>query len=389
MRRTMRCFRLRRFGVAAAALLGVSLAACAVAPPAHPAAHAGGPAHAPRHVFVIVLENEPFRVTFGEHSLAPYLAHELPKQGALLTQYFATGHLSLDNYIAMISGQAPNPETQEDCHVFSEFVRSKPGFDKRGQIRGHGCVYPADVKTLANQLQDAGFGWKGYMEDMGADPAREAAACGHAKIGEVDETNHASADDQYADKHDPFVYFHSIIDDEADCAAHVVNLDALSTDLQNMATTPNFAYITPNLCHDGHDAPCRNGEPGGLISADRFLRDWVPRILASPAFRQDGLLIITFDEGTDAAACCGETRPAGAPQPGKFGPGGGRIGAVVLSPFVKPGTVSHQPYNHYSLLRSIEDWFGLPHLGYAGQKGLRPFGPDVFNQKPRTQGSPP
>ncbi len=389
MRRTTRRFRLYRSEFAAAALLGVSLAACAATPLAHPAAHAAGPAHAPRHVFVIVLENEPFQVTFGEHSQAPYLAHELPKRGALLTQYFAIGHNSLDNYIAMISGQAPNPDTQHDCHVSGEFIRSKPGFDRDGQIRGHGCVYPADVKTLANQLQDAGFSWKGYMEDMGADPAREAATCGHAKIGEVDETNHPIASDQYADKHNPFVYFHSIIDDETDCAAHVVNLDTLSKDLQGVATTPNFVYITPNLCHDGHDAPCKNGEPGGLISADRFLRDWVPRILASPAFKQDGLLIVTFDEGTDAAACCGETRPAAAPQPGKFGPGGGRIGAVVLSPFVSPGTVSNKPYNHYSLLRSIEDWFGLPHLGYAGQKGLRPFGPDVFDHEPPAQGDRP
>jgi len=163
----------------------------------------------------------------------------------------------------------------------------------------------------------------------------------------------------------------------------------LSKDLQSTETTPNFAFITPNLCHDGHDAPCKSGEPGGLISADKFLRDWIPQILASPAFKQDGLLIVTFDEGTDPAACCGETRPAGAPQPGKLGPGGGRIGAVVLSPLVKPGTVSNKPYNHYSLLRSIEDWFGLPHLGYAGQKGLRPFGPDVFNNEPPAQGDPP
>ena len=371
LRRSMQAF--------AVFFLGTALAGCSPAP--HPKS-VTGPAHAPRHVFVIVLENEPFQVTFGEHSPAPYLAHELPKQGSLLTQYFGIGHYSLDNYIAMISGQAPNPETQEDCGVFSEFKRDAPGFDANGQIRGSGCVYPADVKTLANQLQDAGYTWKGYMESMGANPAREASACGHVAIGAVDHTNSATATDQYADKHDPFVYFHSIIDDQAHCAAHVVNLDKLPADLQSLATTPNFSFITPDLCHDGHDAPCKNGEPGGLISADKFLREWVPQILASPAFKQDGLLIVTFDEGTDAAACCGETKPAGAPQPGKFGPGGGRIGAVVVSPFVKAGSVSNVPYNHYSLLRSIEDWFGLPHLGYADQHGLSAFGADVFNVEP-------
>ena len=379
---------LRMLLLAAALLLALLLAGCTAGPATCDAANYP-PGHPPRHVFVIVLENEPFQVTFGERSPAPYLAHALPKQGALLTQYFATGHSSLDNYIAMISGQAPNPETQQDCHVFSEFKRSAPGFDANGQVRGTGCVYPTDVKTLANQLQEAGYSWKGYMESMGADPSREASRCGHVKIGEVDVTNKATAKDRYADKHNPFVYFHSIIDDQANCAAHVVNLDRLLLDLQSVATTPNFSFITPDLCHDGHDAPCKNGEPGGLVSADKFLRGWVPRILASPAFKQDGLLVVTFDEGTDAAACCGETKPAGAPQPGQFGPGGGRIGAVVISPFVKPGSVSNVSYNHYSLLRSIEDWFGLSHLGYAGQQGQCAFGADVVNREPDAPGQNP
>lgn len=339
-------------------------------------------ARPPHHVFLIVLENEPFGVTFGARSPAPYLARELPRQGALLTHYYAIGHDSLDNYIAIISGQAPNPATQDDCRVYSAFKRTAPGFDANGQIRGAGCVYPADVKTLANQLQAAGYTWKGYMEDMGTDRAREAAACAHPAVGAIDETHVATATDQYADKHDPFVYFHSIIDDHANCVAHVVNLETLPRDLLSIATTPNFSFITPGLCHDGHDAPCTDGEPGGLTSADKFLRVWVPRIVASPAFQQDGVLIITFDEGVGGDACCGETRPAGAPRPGQSGPGGGRVGAVVLSPFVKPGTVSNVAYNHYSLLRSVEDWFGLSHLGYAGQQGLRAFGTDVFTREP-------
>ncbi|MGH8211929.1 MAG: alkaline phosphatase family protein, partial [Rhodanobacteraceae bacterium] len=331
-----------------------------------------------RHVFVIVLENEPFQVTFGARSPAPYLARELTRQGALLPNYYAIGHDSLDDYIAMISGQAPNAATQADCKVFDNFVRSKPGLDKSGQALGEGCVYPRDVKTVADQLEVAGFTWKGYMEDMGADPARESSTCGHVPLGAEDVTNHASDKDQYADKHDPFVHFHSIIDNPARCAAHVVNLGALKSDLRGIETTPNFSYITPNLCHDGHDAPCRNGEPGGLVSADRFLREWVPRILASPAFRQDGLLLITFDEGTGASACCGERPLPGGPRPGHSGPGGGRIGAVLISSTIKPGTVSRVAYNHYSLLRSTEDIFGLPHLGYAAAPQLRSFGRDVF-----------
>ena len=157
----------------------------------------------------------------------------------------------------------------------------------------------------------------------------------------------------------------------------------LKHDLGDAAGTPNFAYIVPNLCHDGHDAPCKNGEPGGLISADAFLRRWVPRILASPAFKQDGLLVVTFDEGTDGDACCGEQPLPGGPVPGQFGPGGGRIGAVLLSPFIQPGTVSTQTYNHYSFLRSIENLFGLGYLGYAAAPQLHTFGSDVYTVPPR------
>src|SRR6202012_4888592 len=81
----------------------------------------------------------------------------------------------------------------------------------------------------------------------------------------------------------------------------------------------------------------------------------------------------------DSTACCGERALPGQPrQPGGVGPGGGRVGAVMLSPFIRPGTTSAVPYNHYALLRSVEDMLGLAHLGYAAEPGLRTFGADVF-----------
>ena len=336
-----------------------------------------------RHVFIIMLENESYPVTFGPQSIAPYLARELPKQGALLSNYYGIGHYSLDNYIAMISGQAPNVATQADCDTFSEFAPTAKKSDSNGQLPGTGCVYPKSVRTLANQLTSASLTWKAYMEDMGKDPARESATCAHPAIGTVDNTEHATPHDQYAAKHNPFVYFHAVIDDKKYCNSRVVSLDHLTDDLAKLETTANFIYITPNLCHDGHDAPCKNGEPGGLISADAFLRTWVPRIVDSPAFKQDGLLIVTFDEGNDGAACCNEKPLPGGPQPGgKIGPGGGRIGAVMLSPFIAPGTQSDVEYNHYSLLRSLEDIFGLSYLGYAKDTQLRTLGSDVFTAHP-------
>jgi phosphatidylinositol-3-phosphatase len=337
-----------------------------------------------RHVMLIVLENEPYEASFGRRSAAPYLARVLPQQGALLPNYYGIGHASLPNYVALISGQAPNEATQLDCPVFSEFRQSAPGLNASGQALGSGCVYPAIVTTLGDQLEAAGLTWKGYMEDMGNDPRREAAACAHVPLGRADTTQAAERGDEYAAKHDPFVYFHSLIDDAARCAAHVVSLARLQGDLRSVATTPNYGFIAPNLCNDGHDTPCVDGRPSGLVAINAFLTEWVPRIVQSPAFRADGLLIITFDEaaggGRDgSSACCGEQGlPDAAYAPGISGPGGGRVGALVLSPYVRPGSVSTLAYNHYSLLKTVEEIFGLPPLGFAAAPGLRPFGPDVL-----------
>ena len=131
---------------------------------------------------------------------------------------------------------------------------------------------------------------------MGADSTREAATCAHPPSARPTTPRRPPAD-QYATRHDPFVYFHSIIDDPAGCDAHVVPLTRLAGDLGSVATTPNFTFITPNLCNDGHDASCANGGPGGLTAANAFLKTLVPELQASPAFRQDGLIAVIFDEG--------------------------------------------------------------------------------------------
>lgn len=354
-----------------------------------------------RHVFVITLENAGYASTFGTPSADPYLATTLPAQGALLRDYYGVGHFSNDNYIALISGQAPNPSNQSDCPVFADFP---PGaaVAADGQISGSGCVFPSTVKTVADQLDAAGLTWKGYMEDMGNVPSRETAVCGHPAVGAPDSTERAVPGDGYATRHDPFVYFHSIIDNTALCDARVVPLGTttgalpaaapagttgLATDLRSVATTPNLSFITPNLCNDGHDAPCTNqqGSPDALTNVDAFLRSWVPLITRSPAFRRDGLLIITFDEAdtagaqADATACCNEQPGPAAAQPGITGPGGGRTGTVLLSPYIAPGTTSAVPYNHYATLATIEKLFGLARLAQAATVSAT-FGADVFTR---------
>src|SRR5580698_11486169 len=164
---------LRRAALAAAAsavcaaitLPGATLAG---ATPAAPQAY-----HPPaiKHVWVIQLENESIGDTFGDTSY-PYLSKTLPGMGALLKDYYAIGHHSLDNYIAEISGQAPDSDTQNDCPVWTAFPSKAKVSGPYHQVVGDGCVYPASVQTLGNQLSARGLGWAAYMQDMGNVPSR-------------------------------------------------------------------------------------------------------------------------------------------------------------------------------------------------------------------------
>jgi hypothetical protein len=326
-----------------------------------------------KHVFVIVLASPGYEQTWGPGSPARYLTTQLRPRGTLLSDYYAIGHLDLPNYIAMISGQPPNPLTSADCATFAEFPASK--LDAAGRLQGPGCVYPVSVLTLADQLTSTRRRWGGYMEDL-ANGSKPVQSCRHPSSNQPDETQRARPGDAYAARHNPFVYFHSLLD-LGDCASDDLPLTRLSADLASEAKTPNYSFIVPNLCHDGSEPTCPDGSPGGLQAADAFLATWVPKILASAAYRHDGLLAIVFADGPpgEDSGCCQSPSPGASAGSGT---GGGRVGALLLSPFAKPGGESAAPYNHYSLLRTVEDIFGLSHLADAGQPGVRSFSRDVL-----------
>ncbi len=385
----------RRAGMRALALLCALACAAAIGAPT---AAASFRLPRVRHVFVILLENQGYGATFGNPTADPYLAQTLPAQGALLESYFATGHESNDNYISLVSGQPPNPENQADCPSFNNFTGAATLAN--GVEEGVGCVYPSNIANIGTQLTAVKRTWKAYMEDMGNISTRESAACGHPAVGATDGTQTAVAGDGYATRHDPFVYFHSVIDEQAYCNKHVVALGSptgampagalkgetgLATDLSAAAKTKNFSFITPDLCDDGHDSPCKN-ETGGataLASIDTFLETWVPKITSSPAYLRNGMLEIIFDEASNSetTACCGEEPGPDSPFPGVTGPGGGRVGGVILSPFINGGTVSKVEYNHYSSLATWEALFEVPRLAEAA-KVPAIFGQDVFTHAP-------
>jgi len=327
-----------------------------------------------RHVFVVNIENKGFRTTWGTHSRAPYLAKTLRAKGVLLTQYYGTAHHSLGNYLAQISGQGPTYAIQHDCPRYTRFTEIRPPVHP-GQVVGDGCVFPKKVDTLVGQLDRAGLSWRGYMQDM-------AQPCQHSRLGAKERWARGTRHQQYATRHNPFMYFRSITSRPTYCRAHDKPLSALPHDLRRVSTTRTLSYITPDLCHDAHDATCADGGPGGLRAANAWMKTWIPRILQSPAFRKDGLLVITADESEgvreDSRGCCGEGPGPNAGQPGIDGPGGGRIGALVISPYVAAGGTTSRPYNHYSLLGSIEDLFGLRRLGYA-RTVTTVFGSDVYD----------
>ncbi len=296
---------------------------------------------------MLVLENESYASTWGPGSPATYL-NSLRAQGAFADQYYATGHESLDNYIAMTSGQPDQPVTGSDCLTVNLYTCSRAQ-----QATDSG-------RNIADQLEAAGLSWSGFMDAM-------PSPCFHADASPTatppdpyqgDSTARPARN--YTDRHNPFLYYPDILDNNARCAAHVVPFSEMREDITKNAV-PAFSFITPNTCHDGHDSPCAGGQPGGLVSADRWLSRELPRIIRYMD-SHDGLLLVTFDEGatSDTSGCC-TGGPGGAPGVG------GRVGLLALGHGLTPGLVTDAQYDHASLLRTLEDAFGITeHLNNAG-----------------------
>jgi hypothetical protein len=246
-----------------------------------------------RHVVWIVMENQAYPRVIGSGA-APYL-NRLAASCGLATNFFAEAHPSLPNYVAMTSGSTQG--ISDDAGPSAHRLRAA---------------------SIFSQL---GTGWRAMEESM-------PHACTLADAG------------RYAVRHNPAAYFVGV---RSQCGAQDLPLTG-----SPRATAP-FTFVTPNLCHDMHSCPVRDG--------DRWLAGWLPRLLRTPEYRSGATAVfITWDEDD-----------GGARQ---------HIPTLVLSPETRPGTRSATRFDHYALLATTEDILGVPRLGAAaGAPSMRaPFG---------------
>ena len=347
-----------------------------------------------KHVFLIVLSDEPYAAVFGPESKAHYLAGQLEPKGALLSNYDAVSHEELPDEIALISGQGPTPQTAADCPSYAPIEPGNVGSD--AQALGAGCVYPASVPTLPGELEQRHLRWHAYLEGVG-EGSSPTPPCSHPAPGQPDPTTPpagvsvaAGSTGPYATYRNPFAYFQSLTGTGA-CARSETGIGKLRSDLASPSKTPSLSYIVPGLCHDAAPTPCAPGAPSGPADADSFLQRVIPEILASGAYKQNGLLVITTDEAPssgefeDSSSCCGQPRfpNLGAASVGVAGRplGGGAVGALLLSPFVKGPGSSQEAYDHFSLLATIEQLFAVKRLGYAAVSGVTPLAPSIFTAR--------
>jgi hypothetical protein len=260
----------------------------------------------------LIFENKEYGSVIGNAEMPNF--NQFAHSYTLLTQFYAVTHPSLPNYLALIGGDTFGITTNcSNCFV--------------------------SASSLPDLIEASGRTWKTYQEDM-PEPC----------------SLHSTLD--YAQKHNPFVYFDPIRLDAARCERNVVPLTALQADL-DAGTLPNFNFITPNLCNSAHDC--------SLAVADQWLGDHLARLI--PALERAGsnyLVVLTWDEGQGDHSCCGLPEQAG-----------GRIAVVLISPLVKKNFEDATPYTHYSLLKTISNAWGLTYLGHAAEENhpliLAPF----------------
>lgn len=315
------------------------------------------------HVIVIVEENKNYAL---DPALAPNMASWARRYGAA-TRFYGEVHPSEGNYVALLGGDTFGIHDDDAYYCRPGLVdQDCPGAAAAGYVD-----HTVRAAHLGQQLERAGLSWKGYYEDLPAAGSLAVFAGGPPPLGPFSAL--------YASKHSGFINFASVQTDP-NRAEHLVGMDQFDADLAH-DRLPNFALVIPNQCNEMHglrvaDPPagCDGRDPAGLIRrGDKVLGELVAKIQSSGAWRAKANLaiVITFDESESRAkeGCCAVSPGAAS----NFG--GGHIPTIVITNHGPRGVSDDTAYNHYSLLRTIEDAFGISeHLGHAADvaQGVKP-----------------
>lgn len=325
------------------------------------------------HVVLIILENHSTDEIIGENTAAPELSR-LANEYGLATNYYAIAHPSEPNYVAMLGGDTFGIADDDAFYC-------KPGLVDWGCPKSSRAGYvdhTVDAPSLAAQLESHGLTWRGYFEEIPEPGSREY------RWPSPQRPAAGKPDFLYAVKHNGFMTFKSVQDDPQR-AQKIVGFDALDHDIA-AGTLPNFVYVVPDQCNDmhglhGHDVPadCTGKTSAGLIGrADRTVAKIVDSIMASPMWSaaDNNAIVVTFDENDDDRP---DTRPAGCCDTSVGAPAiadGGWIATIVVTNHGPRGLKDATPYNHYSLLRTLEDVFGIDeHLRHADDPGVKSMAP--------------
>ena len=270
-----------------------------------------------QHVFVIMMENTAYKGLIGNPN-APWINFAANNYG-LATDYHGVSHPSQPNYIAATSGALNGVFNDNDITI--------------------------NVPNIVDQIESSGRTWKGYMQSL--------SLC-------TTKLDHVCGDQLYERKHNPFVSYKDVQTNPARMA-NVVDFSQFAADLAG-GQVPDYSWISPDQCHDMHGrstaGACNFGNVQGLISTgDTFLSDTVSAITSSSAWTGNSAIFITWDETdfpfVDVSGCCDAV------------PGGGHVVTIVISHSDHAARTSSVAYNHYSMLRTIQDGWRLGCLGFT------------------------